>query len=256
MKRYFFGLLATLLLFIISSTTWAEETVTIGVGEWPPLISKDLKHYGVVSRIIEDSFALAGVKIVYKWAPWKRAYRNVATKVWDLSPGWTKTPERQKEVLFSDPLFEKYQSFFHLKSFPFEWQSFADLKNIQIGATRGYFYGDEFKKLTEQGLIKVEYVTSDTQNLKKLLLGRIEVFPLNSLTGYSLIQSSLTEQQAMQLTHHPKKLAEPNNSYVVFAKNAKNVHMLALFNQGLKKLKQSGKYAQYFEESNRGDYQK
>ena len=235
---------------------WKEQVVTMGVGELSPLISNKLKHFGVVSRIIEDSFALVDVKTKYMWAPWNRAYHNVTYKVWDLSPGWTKTPERQKEVNFSDPVFEKYHVFFHMKSFQFDWQSFDDLKNVRIGASLGYFYGEAFKKAEKEGLISVQYVPKDVQCLKKMLAGRIHVFPLNILTGYSLIQEVLTEEEANQFTHHPKKLAKPTNSYVVFAKNPKNERMMRLFNEGLKKLKESGKYKLYFEESNRGDYKK
>ncbi len=32
-------------------------TVTLANGEWAPFFSENLKHYGVVSRIINDAFA-------------------------------------------------------------------------------------------------------------------------------------------------------------------------------------------------------
>jgi len=36
----------------------------------------------------------------------------------------------------------------------------------------------------------------------------------------------------------------------------RNKHMLKLFNKGLKRLKESGKYNQFLEESRRGEYLK
>jgi polar amino acid transport system substrate-binding protein len=256
MKRYLFGLFLISFLYIPNTKNYAAETVTMAVDEWHPLISKDLKYNGVLSRIVEESFALVGVKVEYKWEPWKRAYQNVVKKKWDLSPGFTKTEKRVQEVNFSDPVFKKHHVFFHQKSFQFDWKSYDDLKSLKIGATHGYFYGDEFKKAEEEGQINIEYVTADAQSLKKSLLGRIDIFPLNVLTGYSLIKNNLTLEEFEKFTHHPKKLAEPSDSHIIFAKNEKNDRMMKLFNKGLKQLIASGKLKQYFEESNRGDYVK
>jgi polar amino acid transport system substrate-binding protein len=228
----------------------------MGVGEWAPLVSKDLKHNGVISRIVEESFAYSNIRVKHEWVPWKRAYYNVAVKHWDLSPGYSKNPEREAEVLFSDPLFEKYQVFFHLKTYLFNWNSYDDLKGLRIGATGGYYYGKVFENAGKTGSLAIEYVPTDLQNLRKLLHGRIQIFPMNILTGYSFIQKQFPPQQAALFTHHPKKLAPPNKSYVVFSKNERGRKLARIFNKGLKELKASGKYQRYFEESNRGEYKK
>jgi len=252
--------LMTLIIVWVSlsvTTVFADKTAEIGVADWPPLISQDLLYNGVIARVVEDSFALSGVEVSFKWASWKRAFTNVSNKIWDASPGWTKTEERMSQVLYSDlPIFEKYQVFFHLKSYKFDWNEFEDLKQLKIGATRGYFYGNEFQKALGVGKIDVEYVAEDYQNLRKMLLGRIHIFPLNILTGYDLIKSNLSASEAAMFTHHPKKLSLPSGSYMVFSKTEKGQQLLAKFNEGFKELKQSGKYDQYFREFQKGHYKK
>lgn len=237
--------------FFIGSFSFAVETVVMGVGEFAPLISKDLKHNGVISRVVEEAFKKVGVKVEYRWAPWKRVYSNVAAKSWDLAPAFSKNIDRMEEVIFSDPLFEKYIVFFHLKTFKFDWKKFEDLKDIKTGATRGYFYGDEYNEARDTGELKVEEVATDCQSLKMILSGRIQVFPLNILTGYFLIQNTLPPHEAKLFTHHPKKLAPPSPSFVIFPKSERGKKISKLFNKGLKMLKDEGKYRQYFQESNR-----
>jgi len=256
MKKKFISFWVFIFLLLNISTGICDESVQMGVAEWAPLISNDYKYNGVVTRIVTESFALEGIRVINKWAPWKRAYHNVETGIYDLSPGWTKTPEREKEVNFSDPIFETYQVFFHLKSFPFQWQSFKDLKGIRIGACLGYYYGEDFKVAEKNGLIKVEYVPRDKQNIMKLLKDRIQIFPLNILTGYDLIQKNTTQEEFSKIVHHPKKLAPPSSAHVVFTKNERNVRMMRLFNKGLKRLKETGKYDLYWQESRRGEYAK
>ena len=245
-----------IILLISASIGICEESVQMGIAEWAPLISKDYKHNGVVTRIVTEAFALEGVSVINEWAPWKRAYHNVENEIFDLSPGLTKTPEREKQVNFSDPIFETFQVFFHLKSFPFQWQSIEDLKGIRIGACLGYYYGEEFMRAEKEGIIKVEYVPRDKQNIMKLLKNRIQIFPLNILTGYDLIQKNTTPDAFALITHHSKKLAPPSPAHVIFAKNARNVRMMQLFNKGLKRLKETGKYDLYWKESRCGEYKK
>jgi len=56
---------------------------------------------------------------------------------------------------------------------------FSVIKIIIIGGVLGYFYQKEFEKAG----LNVEYVATDEQNLKKLLAGRIDIFPVAGITG-------------------------------------------------------------------------
>ncbi len=240
-----------------SAITFAEERVVASVGEWPPLIGKELKYYGAYCRIVSEAFALEGVKVEYVWVPWQRAYGGTKDGVYDISLGFIKNSEREREVNFSDPVIEKYYHvFYHLKTFSFKWQSYDDLKGIVIGATRGSKFGEEFLNAEKENRIQVHYANTDEVNFKHLISGDIQIFPSNNFTGYSVAKKSLTPEEFALLTNHPKRLSERSPfNYVVFSKNEKNTRMLQLFNRGLKRLKADGRVDQYLEESRRGDYE-
>ena len=76
------------------------------------------------------------------------------------------------------------------------------------------------------------------------------------MIGKDIAQKSLTPKQLSLITYNPKPLSKPDTHHVVFGRNEKNIRMLQLFNKGLKQLKESGKFDQYFEESRRGEYKK
>jgi len=58
MKKIVKWILAILMILSLSNIGLAEKTICIATGEWPPFVSKDLKHYGVVNHIIAEAFRL------------------------------------------------------------------------------------------------------------------------------------------------------------------------------------------------------
>ncbi len=245
----------TALFFLcICNSVKAEEVIRLTNGEWPPYCSKALKHYGLVSRIVADSFALEGVRVEYGFFPWKRAMMYVEHGEWDGSPGWFYSEERAKHSYFSDPFIDYKYVFFHLKSYSFDWKTIDDLQGIQIGATAGYNIGKVFQEAEKAGKIQVQRVTTDKQNLNKLLLGRIKLFASDLDCTNFLVQKILTSEERELITYHPKTLRADLAYLILSKKKAGNKRMIEVFNKGLTRLKESGKLDEYIAESRRGDY--
>lgn len=255
MEKLLKWILLICLVLSFSFSSFAENKIRIAVGEWVPFTSKDLKYYGLFSRIVSEAFALEDIKVEYGWFPWKRALTLIEFGEWDSSPGWSRKPEREKYAYFSDPLYESKAVFFHLKSFPFDWNSYDDLKGITIGATIGYMYGKNFEQAEKDGKLLVERVPTDEQNFRKLLKGRIKLFPASLETGIGTLNKNFSSTQVKLVTYHEKPYRQKAVYHLIFSKKIdRNKKMLKLFNKGLRCLKNSGKYDQYIEESQRGYY--
>ncbi len=252
MKKY--GLILIWFLFCFSGQTIAEETISLANGEWDPYFSENLKYYGVASRIISEAFGLEGIKVNYEFIPWKRGLENA--KFGDIAGavGWGRRKEREVFFLYSDQLTVSHYVFFHLKSYSFDWKTIDDLEGIDMGGTIGYSYGEAFTAVEKASKLSIERVPTDEINYRKLLIGRIFIFPNDLDVGYQIIQKSFAPKEVQMFTHHPKPLMS-DPIFVLFSKKVKeNKRMLQLFNKGLKRLRTSGKYDQYFEESRRGEY--
>ncbi len=242
------------LIISFSGVTFAQETIRLSTAEFAPFTSKSLKYNGVINRVITEAFALEGVKVEYTWYPWKRAYRAAKEEDFDGSSYWYKTPEREKDFLFSDVVTKSTYAFFYIKGSPFNWNTLEDLQGMPIGGTIGYFYKEMFEPLEKSEKLEVHWVPKDEHNLKKLIKNRIKIFPSNIDVAFDLLQNHFTPKEIQSFTYHPKPLRE-SSAYLILSKKVKrNLRMLKLFNKGLKRLKASGQYDQFFEESRRGEY--
>ncbi|MCP4689907.1 MAG: transporter substrate-binding domain-containing protein [Desulfobacterales bacterium] len=249
-------LLVVIFLLCAAESVDAQETIRLASGEWSPYQSENLKYFGVVSRIVTEAFARVGVKVEYGYFPWKRSYKYAETGEWDGTLVWFDTPERRKIFYISAPVIDIQYVFFHLRTTSFDWQSMDDLKKFEIGATYEYNYGDAFQEAEKAKEIIVQRVSRDVINFKKLLRGRIDIFPNDLDAGYELLLKNFTPARVAGITYHPRPVkAAPH--HILFSKKVeKNVKMLELFNEGLKILRDSGDYDQYLMESRRGDYRK
>lgn len=255
MKLFLLPILACFIFLVISSKANAE-TIRIATGEYPPFLSEKLKHNGVGLRIIKEAFELEGITVEYGFFTWARAYDNVKNGSWDASATWSHKPARDNDVYFSNALYQSNYAFFHLKTYEFDWLSLDDLKGIKIGATLSLTYTPEFYKAAEQGKLTVDFAKSDLVNLKKLLSGRFEIFPMNIDVAYSLLANEFTKQEMELITHHTHPFSSMPTFLVFSKKSPRSQHLIEVFNRGLKKLRDSGKIEQYFEESRRGEYTK
>ncbi len=246
-----------LFLFLFSSTSHAEMTVRITNGEWEPFMSEYSYHYGVNSHVITEAFKLEGINVEYGFFPWIRAYEQAKQgKKWQASATWWPTNETREDFLVSEPISKTSIVFFHLKSTKFNWDSVSDLKGIKIGGTLGYDYGEDFMTALKEKKITVEYVSTDELNFKKLLHGRIQVFPNDKIVGYSQIQNNLHPDEIKRLTHHPKEFQINTLNLIISKKSKDSKFLLNKFNTGLKKLKSSGRYDQMFKDLDAGKYSK
>ncbi len=254
--KFFVRMPAVLFLFIMATSTGAEETIRLASGEWSPYQSENLKYFGVASRIVTEAFALEGVKVEYGYFPWNRSLKLAEKGKWDGTFLWFDTPERRKNFYISDPVVDIQYVFFHMKSYSFDWKTIDDLKGLAIGGTVGYDYGEEFQGAEKAKKITVERIQKDEQSFKKLLKGRIQIFPNDLDAGLEIIHKHFTSEQVALFSYHPKPVrAAPH--HLLLSKNVKqNKQMLERFNKGLKRLKESGKVDQYLTESRRGDYRK
>jgi polar amino acid transport system substrate-binding protein len=239
-----------------SSQGFAEETIRITTGEWSPYSSEDLKYHGIVSLIITEAFALEGVKVEFGFFPWGRAVDYAKEGDWDASSLWFRHPDREKYFYHSDHIIKIQEVFFHLKSFKFDWDDWKDIESLEVGATIGYTITKVLKEKQKTVNFYLETVPSDEINLRKILKGNIQILPLPIEVGYEILRKKFSSEEAQRITYHPKPINKgDSNIHLLFSKKVKkNLHMLKLFNKGLKRLRENGKYDQFISGVRSGDY--
>jgi len=243
-------MLVSLIMYCCVAPSYAADTIRLTNGEFPPYFSEQLRFNGFCSQIVTEAFALEGVQVIYGFYPWKRTYILSAKGDWDGSVGWRYSEERGKEHYFSDqPIWTGRAVFFHRKDYPFEWESLTDLNKVKIGVTLGYGYTQPFQTALDEGIISADSAAKDDLNFRKLLLGRIDIFPNDLLVGDYLLHTAFSQKERQQITHHPKDIGTIDYHVILSKKHKHNTRMMEIFNKGLQRLKTSGRYDQIVVES-------
>ena len=239
---------------LFSSNVLAKETIYITTGEWSPYTTEKLRHKGIVLRIISAAFELEGVNVKYSFYPWQRALNKVKNGNFDATAIWYHDKDREKYFYHSNPVMSFKEVFFHLKSYNFNWNKWEDLKGQVSGGIIGFTVTKLLKEKEKEIGFSLETVASDEINFKKLLRGRINIFPAGISVGNQLLSTMFTKDEASRITYHNKAITQ-GEAFLLFSKKVKrSPRLLKLFNNGLKKLKESGKYKQFFDGIKKGEY--
>lgn len=230
-------------LLLAAAMAARAEEITLSNGEWRPYLSAQAPHQGVGSRIVSEAFGLEGIKVRYVFRPWQRAYREAQVGDVHGSILWGPGPpgsDRATHFHFSDTVLVGKTVFFHLRSFAFDWHGYDDLVRLRIGGTLGYNYAFE----NHPG-IRIDRAATDEISFTKLLAGRFQLFPSDLYGGRYVLKQHFTPAQVAQITNHPRPYIMTRYHLIMSKQNPANARYIALFNSGLKKLKDSGKYASY-----------
>jgi len=233
----------------------AEEIITIATLEYAPWAGKNLKSDGFVNHVIAETFQRKGYTVKYSYLPWQRGLTETKDGKYSALSYVYWSKDREKEFYLSDPINEEKIVLFHLKSNPIkDWKTLDDLKNYKFGATRGYTYTKEFWEAAESKRLKVDVTDSDTQNFKKLFVGRIDIFPSSLVNGNSILQKEFNPSIPRLISFHPKPLSI-TTGHLAFSRSRKNSeNLLGIFNQGLAELKKEGLYDKFRDDLLTGKY--
>ncbi len=197
MRLFHPALAAPLISLMIAVPSWAE-TLRITNGEWPPFTSQNQPHGGPLSRTVAEAFKQAGITVEYGYFPWKRAYDYARSGAWDGSVGWARNAAHLKDFVMSEPVLHVDKVLFYRKATPIGWLRVEDLKRWRLGATAGYSYGDEWDDAVRNGVLRVETVTLDAQNLRKLLENRLDAVAMDLDVG---LYQGCVEQVCVNKSH-------------------------------------------------------
>lgn len=250
MKMDFFARvhIAVGFLLVISGSLSRAETIEIAVFEYPPFLAEKAIDHGLEPAIVTAAFKQVNIGVKYTFLPAARALTVAAKGDFHATLGWVKTDERERDFYYSDPIAEAPLVFFHLKSVPFDWKTYDDLKGVVIGTVIKYNYGAEFDAALKAGKIQMDEAGRDESNFRKLLLGRNTVTPVNLYVGYNLIYKNFDAATADLFTNHPLPL-KISVHHVLFPKVVhESYSRLLLLNQGLQKIKASGEYKKIVDE--------
>ncbi len=232
-----------LTLCLLMSVFFRAEALVLANGEWPPFLSQQLPEYGFASHIVTESFKRVGINVEYEFVPWKRAETKVKHGQIDGSLVWSKQPEREEFAYFSEPVLQLNEVLFTLKKRPLEWQEIEDLNGLDLGLALGSTPG-VFKQAIKEGKVSLIRTKDIESSFKMLLRGRIDACPVIDSVGHYLLRTKFSKMDREKIISSVKSSDVVYYRLMLTKADVNNARLIAKFNQGLKMLKDTGRYAE------------
>ncbi|MEJ6008117.1 transporter substrate-binding domain-containing protein [Paucibacter sp. AS339] len=216
----------------------------IATGELPPYATQSRADQGIALEIVRRAFALSGHEVEYHFLPWPRAQQETKAGHFDASAYWGASAERRRDFLLSDNVLTEQWLIVHRRSVPLQWREIKDLKAYSLGFIRDYTYTPEFWDLIKSGSIKGDATPTDLAGLRKMLLGRMDAMPMERNVACDLLSRHFKPSEAAKLAAYPRALTDSFTTHLILPpQRPRSAGLLADFNRGLKRLKDSGEHA-------------
>ncbi|MDW5415204.1 MULTISPECIES: ABC transporter substrate-binding protein [unclassified Iodobacter] len=217
--------------------------------EWAPYMGKNLASYGIFSKLVLEAFARENVQVSYEFYPNNRTLEVARKGILDGSFGWAISAERQLDLLYTDPVLSANMVFFERVGAKKKWEKLSDLKKSRIGITLGNFYSEEFAQLQKQHVLITDTGTDDITGFRKLLAGHIDLFPIDVEVGQYLLQQNFPADKRAQITWQKQAFWIAPMHVVIWNKHPRAEELIARFNLGLKKMKDTGDFQKILDET-------
>ena len=224
--------------------------------DFAPFTSEDLPDGGMITRVVREAFSLSDLEnevridfindwgshletllpqVKYTYAfPW---YRPDCDDPARLSP----TMRVRCDLVWSEPLFSVVIGFYAPATLQDPPQDFAQMQGKRLCRPTGYFTFD----LEENGLVPGETIellqpTSVVDCFEALERGRVDFVTINRFTA----EKAIAEAGLTDLVAPIETLVSTQDLHLVaHRRNGDAVRFMAAFNEGLKRLKESGRFS-------------
>ena len=244
-----FRLFALVLLFIAAIHPASAQTappkpdlIKVAIGDWPPYFGKNLPGYGIASQLITEAFAVSGIKVEYVFFPWNRSLEQARNGWIEATGGWSDVDNRRADFHFSKILITSNFVLYYPKAKPLICQSIKDLYGHKIGATLGYYYGDEFEQAAKDKKIQVIRAATDQINLQNLALGRLDGFVLDEIVANYMLANDLPAANAEKISTSAFSVNTDPLHLLVSRKVNNGEEIIRLFDYGLETIRKNGSY--------------
>ena len=199
------------------------------------------KQPGYVVEFLREIFEPQGIKVDYQIMPWEAALKAAGAGEVDGVIGANKK-EAENLVTGAEPVAVPQFALFVLKNNAWKYESLRSLKDVRLGAIEGYSYWDSLDGyIKKSSAPAIKLYTGDaplTEALADLVDGKIDALPESVLVFVWATKNSGRKFSDFRMAY--TEAADP--IYVAFTKNEAGRKYARLFDLGLHKLKENGRF--------------
>ena len=223
-----------------ASTQSFGQELRVATGEYPPFTASTEEDGGIINRTVRELADAAEFSVSFDYLPWKRGLELTRMGRYEAASFWYFSEDRQEDFIHVGPILQDRLVFFYLEeSSVHEWSELTDLSSFRIGAVTGYTLTSEFWNLADEDVLDVHLAPDDTANLRKLLAGRIDLYPISEEAGWDLIRQTFSEEDQARFRTLEKPLVV-SDAYLLISRAIENAEGIAAALQSAVSDSQSG----------------
>ncbi len=217
-----------LFLLFLTYTLNANNSIKLSTGEWFPYTTNNDNFKGLITQIVKSTFLNRDTQIDLTFENFDVAYKKTLDGDYTAAYPFFKTEKRNKEMLYSEALFEVENVLFYNKNH----FSKHDLGKQVIGYVNGYAY----KNINKNDFINHKIFENELDAFDMLDKGQISLLPANKLVGIHIVKNYFNDFYSNIGIVENEKYISSNTLHLVLRKNKKNTELLEKFNASLKEL--------------------
>ncbi len=141
--------------------------------------TKEGYHRAAAAKFVEHVLSTANISYKPRILPWSRALSYARNKRNILIFPIARNQLRESQYIWIGPIFPALYSFYKLKErVDIRISSLEQAKKYRVGVNN---HSVHHSYLNSHGFVGLQPVNNDVQNLKKLLKGRIDIFPKSKI---------------------------------------------------------------------------
>jgi polar amino acid transport system substrate-binding protein len=236
----------------------SADRVRIVTGEWAPYISAGFAQGGIACHLAREAFARAGLAVEIEFTmPWlDGVYELAKAGRFDATLAWRPTPARREHFLASaEPVMENRYVLFHRKDLALDWRRFSDLRPHAIAGTRGFNYGERFRRAEAEGAIEVRWSDTPRESFERLLRGEVALVAHDQGVGQEDLRASFGAAEVARIGFHPR-MTDHHLSHVIFPRRnpERSRALCQAFDRCMAELRAGGEIPRWIEAFKAGRY--
>ena len=230
--------LALALLLVSSVSAQAQTSVHLMANTSPPYADAKLPDRGLALEIVEHVFSRTEYQTDIKIENWSRAVEGASIGVYDgLAAAWY-TPERSKDLLFSEPYLSSKLIIVKRLEDRGRFRQLTDLAGGRLGVRADYAYGIDFSVIPGLKLVEENHLI---QNLLNLMNGSVD-FVIGDQRTMTMQLHEYLQDRITRFDVLPIDLPSPARHVAVSRELAGHDKIIAAFNKALAETRRDGSY--------------
>jgi polar amino acid transport system substrate-binding protein len=215
-----------------------KEIIKLVTGnDYTPFTDEKLPKGGMFTEIVKMTFEAMGYETHIEFWNWAYGYKATKEGIFGATFPYLDNKERRKSFHYSQPLYELLIFPFVNKDSSLHYETLQDLKGLTLCRPEGY-YTHDIQQLIDNNSVKLLRPKELETCFNMLKSGKVDVVPVNELTGQSMIYKMGLNDELKMLDENAISL---ETLHVIFSKfDYKGRILLYKFDRSISNLKETG----------------